>query len=329
MDPLPPPRHNPSLGDEGEVTPRPGTPHPGIGFDSTREEPTEEVDVANDPDFRPGTYIPVIVVFHLDRTPSLHVSELMTLLRARAAVVHAWHVGQLATLIEQARNNLHGIILADGRLMDPAYVDMWLSIYPLIGARKHAWPFILSGNFVWGALRNPEAFGVMVETIFGVPWAISSTTAERMPVVVRNCFGEQFYHYAGWLTCVPKEDQIAIHDARSPDNPPQTTLLLTSRFTNTSVALHAEQNAETDMPMPIVGWIGLVNDAVEESKYIIRLCQLEYGFMTTPPRFFPDYTVTFEVNPEAVSPEPTDNGSPELEAVASEPADDDSHEPST
>ncbi|RAH65277.1 uncharacterized protein BO66DRAFT_462611 [Aspergillus aculeatinus CBS 121060] len=230
-------------------------------------------------------YLPAIIVVFFGPQPSAHVAAVIKLLEARAVVFRAESIDNLVALVEAARDNIHGIILADPQLMT-TYGDAWKTIKELASTRKYGWPFILAGN------------------------ATPTARAERKQVLIRGRPGETAEHAAVWLTDIPKADQIAI-EAMSPNDPQVNSYLLTPTYTATSVMLHSEKKGENEMPVPLVGWIGIVNNPKGEAKWILRLCQLEFGFTTSPPRRWPDYTVSFEPSDDIV---PVESSNAETEA---------------
>ncbi|RAH50367.1 uncharacterized protein BO95DRAFT_459407 [Aspergillus brunneoviolaceus CBS 621.78] len=314
------------LGEEREVVVVPENPRPIM--DTQDLIPEDEMDaihgrlnergdaVHEAPDGTPVAvkiYLPAIIVVFFGPQPSPHVAAVIKLLEARAVVFRAESIDNLVALVEAARDNIHGIILADPQLMT-TYGDAWKTIKELASTRKYGWPFILAGSAISGAARYPLNCAGYIRDAFGVRWRVNRQTptarAERKQVLIRGRPGETAEHAAVWLTDIPKADQIAI-EAMSPNDPQVNSYLLTPTYTATSVMLHSEKKRESEMPVPLVGWIGIVNNPEEEAKWILRLCQLEYGFTTSPPRRWPDYTVSFEPSDDIV---PVESSNAETEA---------------
>ncbi|PYI32015.1 hypothetical protein BP00DRAFT_494856 [Aspergillus indologenus CBS 114.80] len=307
-------------GEARDVVVIPGNPRPIMGTEDP--VPEAEMDAVNgrlnergdtlheSSDAAPVAvkiYIPVIIVVCFGRHPSPHVAAVMKLLEARAVVFRAESIDNLVALVVEARDNIHGVILADPLLMT-TYGNAWKTIKELAITRKYGWPFILAGSGIWGAARYPLNCTSYIRYAFGVRWRVNhqipTNRAERKKVLIRGRPGETFQHAAVWLSNIPKADQIAI-EAMSADDPLVNSYLLTPRYTATSVMLHSEKKGDTEMPVPLIGWIGIVNDPEEEAKWILRLCQLEFGFTTSPPRRWPEYSVSFEPSADIVPVEST------------------------
>ncbi|KAL2013323.1 hypothetical protein VTN00DRAFT_848 [Thermoascus crustaceus] len=173
-------------------------------------------DSESDPDSKP-----IIILVSPYEVLGFHrrYAKLLTRLRREARLIRVTNSDMLDSAINQYEDDIHGIIVTDASIMQPAHEDLSQRLASILTLPFNDWAVLFAFDFPLQVAGKARQFSRYMRRVFQLDWKISGVSVEKVELELRpralQRLGSREYRWeyemrAVFLRRVQQDDKILI-----------------------------------------------------------------------------------------------------------------------